>query len=324
MIEDCRYSGGKHAAVVISFDDVFPAYSVAGEYFMSEDTKENYLELLSKLLKKHQQIFITLFTVPDWREKRPFPSRQLLSHIPILNNNIYLSPIWPKDTFSLPRHPGFCQILRGLPRVEIAVHGLHHVSKGNPVFQEFNRLSYKDCLFRLQRAEDIFKSAGLSYVKGFAPPGWKLSRALLQALQALNYSYLASARDLNTEIKLDAITNESGVHNLPLIFPTKLENTDIVHIPANWSITSTIERADQILELGGVLSIKAHAVKYGFGFTAKDGFDEQYLNYLDKVFDHIEKKWTKDIWWTSMGSLAERFSAQPNQDNISIKGQTVA
>lgn len=300
------YPGGKHAIVVISFDDVFPAYSVDG-YYTSRNLEDSYLGHLSTLLKKHPKLLVTLFTVPDWREKNPFPSRWWLSRIPVLNKHCYLSPTWSESTLSLERHPEFCNYLRSLPRVEIAIHGLHHVSKGQPIFQEFHNLGVNECLRRLKRAEAIFELAGLPYVKGFAPPGWDVSPELLQALNTQKYEYLASARDLETEITPDAVSNGSGIHGLPLLYPARFPNTDIIHVPTNWSITSTYERADRILELGGVLSIKGHAVKQGFGFTSVDGFDEAYLDYLDKLFTYIEIKWGEALWWTTMGDLAKFY-----------------
>lgn len=300
------YPDGKRAAIVVSFDDVHPAASDDG-YRAGGDFSDEVLGAIASLQKKHPQLIVTLFTVPDWREKNPFPTRWWLSRLPILRRYFYLSPVWPDQALSLERHPQFCHYLGALPRVEIAIHGLYHVSKGQPVFQEFRRLSLKECLKRLERAETTFERAGLSYVKGFAPPGWDISPALLQALQILQYKYLASARDLQTEITADAVTGASGMHDLPLLYPAWVPGTNIVHIPANWSRTSTLDRADRILELGGVLSIKGHAIKQEFGYTAVDGLDEAYYHYLDELFTHIEKRWGGDLWWTSMGDLSAYY-----------------
>lgn len=306
MVKSIFYPNGKHAAVVVSFDDVFPAY-----YLDNNDSnpshRNSYLGILASLLNKHEQLVIDLFTVPNWREKNPIPTRKWLSRLPILNNHCYLSPVWPENTLSLERHPEFCTILKALPRVEIAVHGLHHVSKGQPIFQEFRGLSLRECLRRLESAEAIFERIGLSYARGFTPPGWEISYELLQALQMRKYQFIASARDLRTEITMEATTKGNGLRNLPLLFPSIVPNSNIIHIPSNWSRTSTIERADRILELGGVLSIKGHAVKKWFNHTAVDGLDEAYSCYLDKLFDHVEERWGKDVWWTSMGELSNQY-----------------
>jgi hypothetical protein len=297
------YPDSKHAAVVVSFDDVHP--DINGVVHDSGTvSNDGVLRAIASLQQKHPQLVVTLFTVPHWREKNPFPTRRWLSRLPIWNRYFYLAPVWPEQVLSLEGHPEFCRYLGSLPRVEIAVHGLYHVSKGQPVFEEFRRLSFKECLRRLERAEAIFARAELSYVKGFSPPGWEVSPALLRALQMRHYQYLASARDLKTEINAGAVSNASGMHDLPLLFPARVPGTDIIHIPANWSRTSTMERADRILDLGGVLSIKGHAVKQEYGYTAVDGLDEAYYHYLDELFCHIEQRWGESLWWTSMGDLS--------------------
>ncbi len=86
-----------------------------------------------------------------------------------------------------------------------------------------------------------------------------------------------------------------------------IPGTDIVHIPANWSRTSTFERADRVLELGGVLSIKGHAIKQEYGYTAVDGIDTAYCDYLDELYSHIKERWGEKVWWTSMGELASQY-----------------
>ena len=300
------YPNGKHAAVVVSVDDVRPIINGMVND-IGVGSRGDILGAIAGLQKEHPQLIVTLFTVPDWREKNPFPTRRLLSRLPILNQYFYLSPVWSEPALSLEKHPDFCQRLSALPGVEIAVHGLHHVSKGQPVFQEFRRLSLKECLRRLELAEAIFERVGLHYVKGFAPPGWNVSKALLLALHMRKYQFLVSARDLQTEITHAAMYNNSDMRNLSLLFPAILPGTDIVHIPVNWSRTSSFERADRILDLGGVLSIKGHAIKQEYGYTAVDGLDETYCNYLHGLFSHIEKRWGQDVWWTSMEDLTAAY-----------------
>jgi hypothetical protein len=299
------YPDSKRAAVVVSFDDVRP--DINGMVHETGGVSNGVLRAIASLQQNHPQLVITLFTVPHWREKNPFPTRRWLSRIPIWNRYFYLAPVWPEQVLSLERHPEFCRYLGSLPRIEIAVHGLYHVSKGHPVYEEFRHLSFKECLRRLERAEAIFERAELSYVKGFSPPGWDVSPALLRALQMRHYKYLASARDLQSGITAGAVSSASGIHDLPLLFPAMVPGTDIVHIPANWSRTSTLERADRILELGGILSIKGHAIKQGYGYTAMDGLDEAYYHYLDKLFSHIEQRWGGSLWWTSMGDLSAYY-----------------
>jgi hypothetical protein len=115
---------------------------------------------------------------------------------------------------------------------------------------------------------------------------------------------VASARDIWTQISVDAQTNSSGLRNLPLIFPAIIPGTNLVHIPCNWSASSTFERADAIVEAGGVLSIKGHLVTHAFGYIAADGLTESYASYLHTLFSHLEVRYGTHLWWTTMATLS--------------------
>lgn len=96
----------------------------------------------------------------------------------------------------------------------------------------------------------------------------------------------------------------SGMKGIPLLFPTLIKNNQIVHIPSNFHATSKRERATQIIENSGLLSIKAHIVKNACGLIAYDGVDEIYMNYLDMLLTHLENEYGDDLWWTSMGEIS--------------------
>ena len=127
----------------------------------------------------------------------------------------------------------------------------------------------------------LFDKSGLEYVRGICPPGWDAPDNLLNQLIEHEIAFLASARDVLTEISKDAVTNMSGMKDVPLLYPTLIKDGKIVHIPSNFHATSEIERAKRIIENSGLLSIKAHIVKSAFGYIAYDGVDEVYMNYLD-------------------------------------------
>ena len=61
---------------------------------------------------------------------------------------------------------------------------------------------------------------------------------------------------------------------------------------------------------GGLLSIKGHIIKDCCGHIALDGIDPLYCNYLDTLLTLIEQRYGDTIWWTSMGEIAERLSAE--------------
>ena len=78
-------------------------------------------------------LHVTLFTTPDWRELSPLATRKLAARIPVVRDRMYLTPVLPKGTMCLGRHPEFASYLVGLPRTEVALHGLHHVHPGRTV-----------------------------------------------------------------------------------------------------------------------------------------------------------------------------------------------
>ena len=82
-----------------------------------------------------------------------------------------------------------------------------------------------------------------------------------------------------------------------------------MHISTNFQATSAPERAFDILDAGGILSIKAHITKNVPGHTHLDGVDNLYMNYLDRLFDDIEQHYGDAIDWSTLGRLATSLSA---------------
>ncbi|MDT5062512.1 MAG: hypothetical protein QOH63_2971 [Acidobacteriota bacterium] len=206
----------------------------------------------------------------------------------------------------LSRHPQFVKFLSQLPRTEVGTHGLHHVRRGTSVPVEFQGLDGAVCRRLLQQMLMIFDEAGLEYAPGMAPPGWELSDDLANAMVEVGLKFVASARDIRTAVSPDATTNMSGMKGVSLIFPELIVGGHLLHITSNFQATSTIERAIQIIENGGLLAIKAHAVKNALGHIALDGLDELYRNYLDLIFTTLESKYGDSLWWTTMGQIAGR------------------
>lgn len=301
-----KYPQDKQAVVVFSIDDCHPAISEDG-YDAGGGLEKGVLGLLKQLLDQHRQLKCTLFTTADWRERRASLTRKRLAQIPWLRNYIYLAPRWPKGKMRLDRHPNFISYLRQLPRTEIAAHGLEHVGKGLEVIKEFALLDSQECIRRLRQIKKIFEDAGLGQPQGFAPPGWALTEPLLTALASENYQFICSARDLKTDFSLDALSCGAGSHGLSLFAPAYLDQTPIVHMAANWSVNSSFERAQQIIEGGGMLSIKAHMIKDFFGHKSLDGLDKSYSQYLSRLFTHLENRYGESIWWATMSEVAEWY-----------------
>ena len=292
---------GKRAAVCFTIDDVHPGRS-ADHYDGGGDLGKGALGLVADLLARHAQLCATLFTTADWREISPRPSR-VLARIPVLRDRIYLARVLPEGTRRIDRHPEFLAYLGRLPRTEIALHGLHHIHRGLRLPVEFQDEPIAEHRRRLRRMLEIFDASGLRYVRGMCPPGWNAPPALLDAMAELDFQFVASARDIKTPISATAITNMSGLMGASLIFPTRLAN-GLVHITANFQATSRWERARDIVEAGGLLSVKAHIIKDALGFVALDGIDATYCNLLDLLFARLDREYGHSLWWTTPGEIA--------------------
>jgi hypothetical protein len=285
----------KRAAVCLSVDDVHPA-PVAREA----------LAHVQWLQERHPQLRVTLFTTPDWRTLDPYPTRSLLTRIPILRDHLFTVRRHPRGTFRLDRHEAFCAFLREWPGAEVAMHGLHHVRSGMRPVLEFEGRSRAECRAMIEGAQRIFEDAGLPIAPGMAPPGWHATPELLAAMRDCGLAFVASARDLETPIAPDAMANGSGLHGVSLVRPQRLEE-GLVHFPTNFQATSPIERAMAILTAGGLLSIKAHLLAESGSYRALDGLTPEYRDFLDRLLSTIEDRFGGDLWWTSMGEMAETF-----------------
>jgi hypothetical protein len=299
---------GKAAGVCFTIDDVHPGRST-DHYDAGGDLGAGALGLVAELLERHPQLRVTLFTTADWREISPVPSR-VLSRIPIVRDRMFLSRILPEGTRQIDRHPDFVRYLKSLPRTEIGLHGLHHIHKGPRLHVEFQDEPLAEHRRKLQRMLAIFDASGLTYVRGMCPPGWNAPPALLRAMAELEFDFVASARDIKTPISRDAVTNMSGLPGASLIFPTRLAG-NLLHVTANFQATSRWERARDIVEQGGLLSVKAHIIKDALGYVALDGIDPVYCNLLDLLFARLEREYGDRLWWTTPAEIARHARAIP-------------
>src|SRR5579863_6873058 len=312
LLDDTRlgpipwHSPGKSAAVVMSVDDVFPGTSQSA-YESGGDLEKGALGRLLWLLERHPKLRLTLFVTPDWRRISPVAHR-FLRHLPWIRDRVYLASVLPKGTMDLRRHPKFVAFLNMMPRTEIAMHGLHHINQGHSVSVEFESRDRSTCTAMLTEAIRIFDKSGLRYVRGLQPPGWNCSMALQQACRDVGIDWLASARDIEMPVSRDAKTAMSGLTGVSMLFPERIA-PGLVHISTNFQATSAPERAFDILDAGGVLSIKAHIAKNVPGHMHLDGVDDLYMNYLDRLFDDIEDRYGETIDWTTLGQLAASLSA---------------
>ncbi|WP_395064880.1 DUF2334 domain-containing protein [Flavobacterium sp.] len=294
----------KKAAICFTIDDIHPAKS-SDLYEAGGDLEKGALGKVMWLLNRHPKLSVTLFTTADWRETHAFPTRKILSKIPKLRDKFYLSKRLKKGTMSLENHPVFVDFLNQMKQTEIAYHGLYHVHKGLKIPVEFQNQTPTEFDTIITEMLRIFEASKIKNVKGICPPGWNAPKALLDTLVKHNFDYVASSRDVLTPISRDAQCNMSGLKNVPLLYPTFLNNNKIVHIPSNFQVNSSIDRAIEIIENEGLISIKAHIIKQVGSYVALDGVDDLYMNYLDVLLYSLEQKYGDALWFTSMGEIAQ-------------------
>lgn len=300
---------GKRCAICFHVDDVHPATS-ADAYEAGGDLRAGALGRVEWLLERHPQLHVTLFTTPDWREISPVPTRRLMARVPVLRKRMFLAPVLPAGTMRLDRHPAFIRYVAGLPRTEVALHGLQHVNRGPDIPAEFQGQTREQCLRMLQEALEIFRAAGLPRPAGMVPPRYNTPPALVEAMAQAGFSYLASARDIHTPATPWAVSAGAGLQGVPLARPALLAG-GLVHLPANFQATSPVDRAFQVLDGGGLLSIKAHIVKDALGHVALDGMDDLYRNYLDTLFTLLHARYGESLWWTTMAGVADHLRSAP-------------
>ena len=233
---------------------------------VEDQLEKGALGRLIWLLERHPRLQATLFVTPDWRQISPIANR-FWRRAPWLRDRAYLAKVRSKGTMDLRRHPEFVAFLNATPRTQIALHGLHHIHPGRSVSVEFQRQDRAACAGMLGESIRIFDEAGLRWTRGLQPPGWNCPPALLQACGDVGIEWVTSARDICTPVSKQARTAMSGLCGVSMIFPERLA-PNLVHVSTNFQATSPAERAFEILDAGGVLSIKAHITKYVPGARA--------------------------------------------------------
>jgi hypothetical protein len=294
------------AAIVLTVDDVFPGTS-QGHYEAGGDLQRGALGHLLWLLARHPQLQVTLFITPDWRQVSPV-AHSLWRCVPFIRDRMRLAAILPKGTMDVRRHSEFVTFLNAMPRTEIGLHGLHHIHPGHRVSVEFQSQTRARCAEMLVEAIRIFDEAGLRWARGLQPPGWNCPAALQQACCDVGIQWVMSARDIHSPVDKQSKTAMSGLTGVSMIFPERIANR-LIHISTNFQATSPAERAFQIIDAGGILSIKTHITKNVPGHTHLDGVDRVYMNYLDRLFDQIEERYGDTVDWTTVGQLAGALSA---------------
>lgn len=121
---------------------------------------------LHKLVKEIPGIKVNLFVAVD---SRILPGNNLLT----------ANPEWLARTSALPPE-----------NFEIALHGVEHTLAGEP---EFKHLDYATAKAKLLFGFKVLADTGLSFVRGFRPPQWQLSKEAVRAINDLELDFLTDA-----------------------------------------------------------------------------------------------------------------------------------
>ncbi len=296
---------GKTGAVCVSVDDIHPGTS-QDCYEAGGDLNRGALGKLEHLQRRHPELKVSLCVTPDWRLKSLVPDTQVLRRIPWLRRRVHWTRLHRPGHFRLDRFPALVAYLNGLERCEVLLHGLTHSHRGPRFAVEFQDETAEQCTVAVERGLDIFTAARIDFVRGYVPPAWNAPQPLISALGRCGFRFLCSARDLQTAVAPHALTAMSGLLGVSLIYPQFVGHDHIVHMSCNFQATSPLERAFDILNLGGLLHVKAHVFKAGGGHVMRDGLDDEYCAYLDVLFEHIKTRFGDGIWWPHLSEVAER------------------
>jgi hypothetical protein len=291
------------AAVVLTVDGICPGPRDASLEAGGELERGALGDLLW-LLDRHPQLRLTLFVSPDGRETSPVPNSPLRP-LSWLRDRVFQAPMLPKAGMDLRHYPDFVQFLNAMPRTEVGLHGLYHSHQAPRIAREFQNHDTATCSAMMQEAIATFEQSGLHFSRGLQPPGRSLPPALRQACAALGVEWVTSGRDLHSRLHPEAVAAAGcGLEGASLVYPQRTAE-GLLHFPVNFQASSPAERAFDLLDLGGVLSVKAQVGKRAPGHEQTEGVDRVAMNFLDQLFSRIEDHYGDDIAWTTMGAISD-------------------
>lgn len=305
------------SAFTIGIDDIHPECSENG-CDCGGDLEEGALRLLVNLLESHPQIKVTLFITPDWIFKpQRLGIRFIQRHISrgglfdrILTER--LQRTWSHGQFRIDdkRYEGWRAFLKGMAssgKFNLAFHGLHHFQSYVRYPCEFLHADSDKCRLKLRTAKELFDKTGLPYTMGFAPPGWGVTENLIDALVKENFNYIAGCADAESPVSPKTLCNGAGIKGVPLYFPSIIKGK-LMNIPRNWDLEgSSIERAKQIIEIGGLIGVHGHIADNYHGNKIGNGVTPENVKHLDELICFLEQNYPNKIWFTTFNDLATDF-----------------
>lgn len=314
------WPGGKKFAISMAVDDVHPesSWDEEGLDYGGEMEKGNF-GYLTELVSRISQLKVTLFIPPDWTIRPDSFSGSVLS----LFNLVRRRRSYPRGRFRLDseKQKDWCSWLKAkilTGNFEVAVHGLTHFSSSAPrAGLEFHGLSKEEAMVRISEAENIFKKAGIPFVKGFRPPGWHWSNELVQAVDSLGYLFFAGSSGPDEEIGPHARANGAGYPGMSLIYPDRIQGTSLISFSANtWE--GQLDRARSIAKLGGLILIQTHIGPSAYGVRYLSS--RSAARFANMVHE-LELEFGDVGWFASLRQIAERVVAL---DNVLVRSELIA
>lgn len=290
------------AALSLDIDDVYPESDKEGlDHSGDMDYgKFNYVSSLSQKLG----LKYTLFVTPDWLQ-RYYKSKLLRLMVKILRRpENYSLGKFRIDNEKYAKWRKWLMEKISTNRFEVAIHGLYHFNLHSKYkSQEFIGLSESECYKRLDLAEKIFEKARVPYVRGFRPPGWGISKELLEALRKKGYLFLAGSADTKTPISSSAKSRGAGLKGVSLIYPDHYGNYPFLTLTANCDHKS-LKRALEIARLGGLILIHTHIAPTGVSAVS-----EEYYKGIFNLLTSLKSRYDGNIWCATLGEVAEWWLA---------------
>jgi len=314
MRKDFEWPDGYRSALVIGIDDVHPESSAEG-CDCGGDLEGGVLSLLTDFLERHPQVKITLFVTPDWLYlpqptgfrfiQRRFSRGSLVDSLLIK----LFQRRWPDGRFRIDQeqYRKWCAFIKRKVsdgKLSIGIHGLQHFQTYVRYSAEFLYPNTDECRQKLRTAKTLFNGANLPYTMGFAPPGWGITNSLIDALVSESFNYIAGCADADSPVSPAGLCKGAGIQGLPIYFPSVIKDK-LVNVPRNWDLgKSSVERAEQIVKIGGLIGVHGHIADVYHGNKLENGVTQKNVQHLDELLHFLEENHPNKVWFTAFNDVA--------------------
>ena len=318
---DVRSYQQAYGAIVIGIDDLHPESSLNGSD-CGGDLYRGALGLLENFLQRYRNVKVTLFVTPCHMflpqplgvERLHGIARSVLGDVADRVFYRFFIRRFAPSKYDVEESKAFSLYLAGLAggQVEIGIHGCFHFHVIPPYSSEFKHLSEQEARKRIRMAVKKLTQARISFVKGFAPPGWGVSRGLLKVLAEEGFIYIAGSADFTSPVHVKAVSKEAGLKGVPLIFPSKVFS-NLINVPRNWTPhRNDLDRALKIIELGGLLGIHMHVEDEYHGTYLGNGITVENIRRLEKLLDAIESTFGGSVDFLTFSEVAHHMNEEGN------------